>query len=90
MRSAGGQVHGDAPERELTAAVTQGGADPLFRLLDRRVGKSDDVEDRQAGGDIHFNLDYEPIESKDRTGLNVPDTTASENYLLVSHRMVWS
>ena len=63
---------------------------PLFRLLDRRVGKSDDVEDRQAGGDIHFNLDYEPIESKDRTGLNVPDTTASENYLLVSHRMVWS
>ncbi len=59
----GGQVDRDALLGELEPGVADGGAHPLLRLLDRRVGQADDVEGGHAGGDVHLHLDQGPVEA---------------------------
>ena len=48
----GGQVHGDAPHREVAPGVAYRRAHPLTRLLDRRIRKAHDSEGRQGPGEI--------------------------------------
>ena len=45
------------------------------------------LEDGESGGDIHFYLDYEPVQADDRAGLNMSMSTASCSLLTVSHLM---
>ncbi len=67
----GGQVHRDASQREFAVAVAEGSAHSFFGFLDRGVGKADDVECGESGGDIHFDLDHKSVQTDDRAGLSV-------------------
>ncbi len=66
-----GEVDGDAVIREAVARVLDGRLDPLLALPDGGFRQADDVEDRQAGGDIHLHLH--------RVGLD-PDHGAAQHF----------
>ena len=51
-----GKVHDDAADREAEAAVFDGGADALARLLDRRIRQTDQLKGRQTRADVAFRL----------------------------------
>ena len=52
-----GEIQRDPADRELEAAVLDGGPDPLTRFLDRRIRQSDNLKSWQAVGDkaLHGN-----------------------------------
>src|SRR5438105_2105071 len=60
------KVDGDPPPRELKAAVIDRDLDSLARFLEGAVTHPDDVESRQAIGNIGFHLDPDPVEAKHR------------------------
>ena len=71
LQVSGGQVDGNAAHGKLAAAVPQGGANPLPGFLYRRIGQANHVEDWQAVGNIHFYLDYEPVQAHYSAGLTL-------------------
>ena len=52
------QAHRDAAGRPLESAVHHGRPDPVARLVDRSVGKSDDGHAGEAVGQVHLHLDH--------------------------------
>ena len=48
----GGQIDSDAADRELKAAVLDGGAHPLPGLVHRRIGQAHQGEGGQAAGQV--------------------------------------
>ena len=60
------EVGGDALHGEFAAGVSDGGANPRPRLLNRRIRQADDVESGQSGGYVHLDLHDEPIQTHNR------------------------
>jgi hypothetical protein len=61
-----GEVHGDAPLRELEAAVLDRGAHAVAGFLDFGVGQADQGEGRQAGGEMDFDRDFRGRKARQR------------------------
>src|SRR5690606_32988467 len=62
----GGEVHRDAPERELEASVLDRRADALARLLHRCVGQADDVEGGQPAADVDLDINGDTLDAAQR------------------------
>jgi hypothetical protein len=64
----GGEVDGDALDRELEARVVDGGAHPVAALANGRVGEADRAEGRQARCDVHLDEDGGGLDAAERGG----------------------
>src|SRR6185369_5196440 len=49
----------------------EGGLDAVLALLDRAVRKPDRGQLRQPLGDVHFDVDQDGVDAKQRTGKNL-------------------
>ena len=64
------EVHGDAAQRELEAAVADRGAHALARLLHRGVGQADEVHAGEARGDVDLDRHELRVEAPERARLD--------------------
>jgi hypothetical protein len=64
----GGQVHHDLARGHLDAGVLEGAPDPGAPLLHPGVSQADDLEARQAGGDVDLDVDGRGLDAGDGGG----------------------
>ena len=57
-----GEIDGDAPGGEAAAAVADGGAHPLLRLLHGGVGQSDNIKGRHPRANIYLHRDRHAVQ----------------------------
>jgi hypothetical protein len=74
LRQIGGrEIDGDAARRQREARGDQRGAHALLRFGHGLVRQADDVEGRQAGRDLHLDVDRAGLDALERHRGNVLD-----------------
>lgn len=63
-----GEVHGYARARKYGLGVSKCAFNPITRLLDRRIGQTDDDECAESGRDVRFHVHGMRIQTEDRGG----------------------